>query len=259
MVIYQAHKGVSSDYPENTMSAYRAAVREGYGIIECDPKYTKDGVIVLLHDRTVNRTGRNPDGSAVAAETNVADLTLAEAETLDFGVWKAPEFAGEKLPTLAQLLAFAEESGIRLKIDNVWESFPPEMRDAMLKQLGGSRARVGVTCNTPEDLRLVAKTLPKADLHYDGGDLSAERIREVADIARGRDLTVWVCYDNAKTAWFHGTKATPEVCRRVKDSARLGVWILSKPEEAEEAIRVFGADIIETNGELKPTYESTKL
>ena len=177
MVIYQAHKGVSSDYPENTMRAYRAAVREGYGIIECDPKYTKDGVIVLLHDRTVNRTGRNPDGSAIAEETKIADLTLAEAEKLDFGVWKAPEFAGEKLPTLAELLAFAEESGIRLKIDNVWESFPPEMRDAMLKQLGNSHANIGVTCKTPEDLRLVAETLPRAELHYDGGDLSAERIR----------------------------------------------------------------------------------
>ena len=64
MVIYQAHKGVSSNYPENTMRAYRAAVREGYGIIECDPKYTKDGVIVLLHDRTVNRTGRNSRGKS---------------------------------------------------------------------------------------------------------------------------------------------------------------------------------------------------
>ncbi len=259
MVIYQAHKGVSSDYPENTMRAYRAAVREGYGIIECDPKYTKDGVIVLLHDRTVNRTGRNPDGSAISEETKIADLTLAEAEKLDFGVWKAPEFAGEKLPTLAELLAFAEESGIRLKIDNVWESFPPEMRDAMLKQLGNSHANIGVTCKTPEDLRLVAETLPRAELHYDGGDLSAERIREITEIARGRELTVWVCYDNAKTAWFKGTKADPEVCGRVKASARLGIWILSKPEEAEKAIRVFGADVIETNGELKPNDATAKL
>ena len=58
----------------------------------------------------------------------------------------------------------------------------------MLKQLGNSHANIGVTCKTPEDLRLVAETLPRAELHYDGGDLSAERIREITEIARGREL-----------------------------------------------------------------------
>lgn len=254
-MIFQAHKGVSSEYPENTMCAYRAAVEQDYAIIECDPKYTKDGVIVLLHDRTVNRTGRYSDGSPITAETKIADLTLAEAEQLDFGVWKAPEFAGERIPTLEQLLSFAEQTGIRLKIDNVWESFPPEMQTVMLKQLAESRAHIGVTCKTTEALRLVAASLPGAELHYDGGDLSEERIREVVRIADGHDLTVWVCYDNAQTAWFKGTKATPALCQRIKATARLGIWILSLPEEAKIASRDFGADIMETNGEIKPNYE----
>lgn len=254
-MIYQAHKGVSSEFPENTMRAFRAAVDEGYSIIECDPKYTKDGVIVLLHDRTINRTGRQPDGSALAAETKIADLTLAEAKQLDFGIWKSPEFAGEEIPTLAQLLSFAEQTGIRLKIDNVWESFPPEMQTVMLKQLAGSHAHIGVTCKTTDALRLVAASLPGAELHYDGGDLSEERIREVIRLADGHDLTVWVCYDNAKTAWFKGTKATPARCQRIKATSRLGIWILSKPEEAETALRDLGADIIETNGEIKPNHE----
>ena len=43
MIKLQAHRGVSSEYPENTLAAFRASVEQGYDIIECDPKYTKDG------------------------------------------------------------------------------------------------------------------------------------------------------------------------------------------------------------------------
>ncbi len=62
MPLLQAHRGVSSDYPENTMTAYMAAVEQGYGVIALDPLYTADETPVLLHDSTINRTGRYDDG-----------------------------------------------------------------------------------------------------------------------------------------------------------------------------------------------------
>ena len=46
----QAHRGVRSEYPENTIATFKASVDEGYDIIELDPKYTKDGKFVFLHD-----------------------------------------------------------------------------------------------------------------------------------------------------------------------------------------------------------------
>ena len=61
--ILQAHRGVSSDYPENTMVAYYAAVELGYGMIELDARFTKDNRCVMMHDRTLNRTTRNADGT----------------------------------------------------------------------------------------------------------------------------------------------------------------------------------------------------
>ncbi len=254
-MIYQAHKGVSSEFPENTMCAYRAAVAEGYGIIECDPKVTRDGEIVLLHDRTLNRTARLPGGALLPRETQIANLTLAEAQALDVGIWRAPAFAGERIPTLRELLALAEESGIRLKIDNVWQSFPEAAQQTLFRELRESRAAIGMTCNTPEALRLVTRELPAAELHYDGGDLSPERIADVKRIAAGQKLTVWVCYDNAATAWFRGTKADPALCRRLAREADVGIWILSTAGEAEDARR-WGASIIETNGEIKPDHEA---
>ncbi len=54
-MLYQAHRGVQKEYPENTMAAIRAAKEQGYDIIEIDPAVTKDGVIVLMHDDTINR------------------------------------------------------------------------------------------------------------------------------------------------------------------------------------------------------------
>ena len=52
-MLYQAHRGVQKEYPENTMAAIRAAKEQGYDIIEIDPAVTKDGVIVLMHDDTI--------------------------------------------------------------------------------------------------------------------------------------------------------------------------------------------------------------
>ena len=103
---FQAHRGVNTEYPENTIIAYKAAKEQGYEIIELDPKVTSDGEFVLHHDRTVNRTGRQSDGSQIEKPTRVDELTLAELKTLDFGLFKDEKFAGTKIPTFAEMLDF---------------------------------------------------------------------------------------------------------------------------------------------------------
>ena len=88
--LLQAHRGVSTDCPENTMSAFRAAVRQGYDTIELDPKFTRDGACVILHDRTVDRTGRRMDGGPLPAVTAIGDMTLAQAREWEYGGGFAP-------------------------------------------------------------------------------------------------------------------------------------------------------------------------
>ena len=100
----QAHKGDSVNAPENTMAAFRLACDEGYGFIELDPKFTADGVCVLIHDWTVNRTGRTKGGEALPSDTRVDALTLAELRELDFGVWFSEEFRGEVIPTFEEAI-----------------------------------------------------------------------------------------------------------------------------------------------------------
>ena len=256
MTKLQAHRGVSYEYPENTMIAYQAAVDQGYGIIELDPKYTSDGEIVILHDHTLDRTARNCDGSRVERGVEIYSITLEKARSYDYGLWFDEKFRGEKMPLLTDLLDFVCEKGIPVKVDNVWESFPDAMKEKMFSIIEsyGDKLRVGFTCAKLETLKLAAERFPNADIHYDGGDLSKERLEEVARLAVGHHIYVWVCFDNEMTGWFKGTKATPEVCNFVRQYGELGVWILSKREELEVAVRDLDAEIIETTGHIKPEW-----
>lgn len=72
----QAHRGVCTEYPENTMAAFWGAICQDYKIIELDPNVTADGKFVILHDNTINRTARRPDGSVVRENRKVTEMTF---------------------------------------------------------------------------------------------------------------------------------------------------------------------------------------
>ena len=92
-----AHRGANITHPENTLAAFREAVRLGAHQIEFDVRMTKDGHCVIMHDPTVDRT---TDGQG-----KVVDMTLKEIKRLDAGVKHHPMFTGERVPTLEEALA----------------------------------------------------------------------------------------------------------------------------------------------------------
>ena len=91
-----AHRGYSIGAPENTLPAYRMAKEKGFDYAECDVSFTKDGVAVLLHDSTIDRTS-NGTG-------NVSDLTYEELLQYDFGSWFSDEYKGTKIPTFMEFI-----------------------------------------------------------------------------------------------------------------------------------------------------------
>lgn len=95
-----AHRGFSGIAPENTLAAVRAAIEVGADMVEIDVTLSADGHIVVLHDETLDRT---TNGSG-----EVSQLTLAELKRLDAGSWFDPSFAGERVPTLDQVLTEVE-------------------------------------------------------------------------------------------------------------------------------------------------------
>ncbi len=103
-----AHRGASCGAPENTLAAFREAEAAGADGIELDVHLSRDGVPVVIHDETLERTtdGRGP----------VARMRHRDLSELDAGSWFGPAFAGEPLPTLAEVLDWAA-GRLRLNIE----------------------------------------------------------------------------------------------------------------------------------------------
>lgn len=109
-----AHRGASAYVPEHTLAAYRLAIEQGADFVEQDLQITKDGVLVCLHDLTLERTtnveeifpdrfrleGANKD----VRRWYVSDFTLTEIRQLDAGSWFGEKFAGARVPTFQEAI-----------------------------------------------------------------------------------------------------------------------------------------------------------
>ena len=126
-----AHRGAGKLAPENTLAAFRLGAQHGYRMFECDVKLSADGVPFLMHDATLTRTTnasnvllapaiacqRAPDSIANIAPLVGGDFTWGELAQLDAGSWHSRSYAGEPLPTLANIAAFCTTNGYLLNIE----------------------------------------------------------------------------------------------------------------------------------------------
>ncbi|MBN2283138.1 MAG: glycerophosphodiester phosphodiesterase [Deltaproteobacteria bacterium] len=128
-----AHRGDSAHFPENTIPAFTAAVAAGADMIELDVTMTADGHLVVIHDRTVDRT---TDGTG-----RVSDLTLARLRKLDAGSWKGSRFRGVRVPTLEEVF---EAVGKTLPI-NIEIKADGKVPDGLLPMLLATMRKVGIS------------------------------------------------------------------------------------------------------------------
>lgn len=113
-----AHRGASGNFPENTLSSFREAARLPIYGVEFDVHMTADGELVVIHDESIDRTS-NGHGY-------VKDMTLDELKLYDYGSWFAPEFAGETIPTLDEVLDIFAQTEHKLNIELKSDIFPYE-------------------------------------------------------------------------------------------------------------------------------------
>ena len=112
-----AHRGFSTAAPENTMSALHAAWKAGATVAEIDVRLSHDGELVLMHDRDLRRT---TDGRGL-----LADKSWAELRRLDAGRWFDESFAGERIPSLEEVLIWAKgKIGLLVELKNFPERDP---------------------------------------------------------------------------------------------------------------------------------------
>jgi glycerophosphoryl diester phosphodiesterase len=135
-MIVIGHRGASGYAPEHTFASYDRALELGVDYLEQDLQMTKDGVLVVLHDDTLDRT------TAGACRGRVIDRTLAELRACEVGSWfnaAHPEhardgYAGQPIPTLDEVLArYAERASFYIETKNPEEA--PGMEEALLELL----------------------------------------------------------------------------------------------------------------------------
>jgi glycerophosphoryl diester phosphodiesterase len=205
------HRGASGYAPEHTLTAYRLAMVQGVDFVEPDLAVTKDGVLVCLHDDTLERTsdvetvfpnrfskeliGRGKERRWIAN-----DFTLDELRKLDMGRWFSGRFIGERIPTWQDAIDLVKgKAGLY-----------PELKSPPLYTARGvDMAKIFVDSvkknglETPESLKTTPiiiqsfdeatirrmatelPTIPRVFLTDQDADVSDARLKELAQFATG--------------------------------------------------------------------------
>lgn len=189
-----AHRGASGQAPEHTMPAFELAVQQDADFLEFDVQATKDGHLVIIHDRRVDRT---TDGKGL-----VRDYTLNELKELDAGswfnewhpAWANPSYEGESIPTLEEALGHFKQRArfyIELKDPSLNEGMEEQLIESLEKYgLSGADARPGqvmIESFSESSLRKLHKLDPDIPLIQ---LLSYERTAEATD----RQISEWKEY-----------------------------------------------------------------
>ena len=162
-----AHRGAMTERPENTLAAVKRAIEVGATAIEMDVRTSKDGVLFLLHDATLNRT---TDGTGAPGE-----LTMAELKALDAGGWFDANYRGEKIPTLCEAFELCRgKTDVLLDLKESGRPYAEAVARAVRDHGQPSRTLLGV--HTVEQARRFHQALPECRLFgfiSDPGDVEA--------------------------------------------------------------------------------------
>lgn len=154
-----AHRGASLKWPENTMIAYKQALRDGADGIELDLHLSKDKVPVVIHDETVDRT---TDGYGFVKDYDVSDL-----KKLSAGRWKGWKYRKADIPTFVEVLEWIRYTQLDLVIELKNNLFPYKGLEKMALELiekYGMLDRTIFSSFNHDSLRTVKKLNKEADI-----------------------------------------------------------------------------------------------
>jgi glycerophosphoryl diester phosphodiesterase len=181
-----AHRGLLLHAPENTLANFRACLELRIGF-EFDVEKTKDGHLVCIHDDTVDRT-TNGNGA-------VSELTLEEIRGLDAGSWFDPKFAGEKVPTVEEVLELVakyQQHKVLIAVDLKAQGVEQDVvRLAEKHNVLGQLLFIGRTISEPEvrdQIRSVSKKAHTAAVANNAEEFSTALAASNADFVYFRYL-----------------------------------------------------------------------
>lgn len=220
-VFIVAHRGLLRHSPENTLSNFRSCLELRLGF-EFDVQRTADGQLVSIHDGTVDRT--------TSGTGSVSDLSLNEIRALDAGSWFDSRFAGEKVPTIDEILALAAEYSQRdlllavdLKADRVEQDV---VRLALKHGVLDKLLFIGNAISQPHVRRSIRTASPDAHVAAvanDAGEFAAAVADETADWVYVRFLASAEQVAAARRAGKNVFIAGPTVAGELPDHWRRAV------------------------------------
>ena len=194
---------------------------------------------------------------AIKNEIMIADISYEQALQYDAGIAKAYKFKGTGIPLLSEVLEFAKNTDLTVKLDNKIQYFSDFQTDIFFETVEKSGAHVGFTSSDKEYIKKIVSRFPNAEIHYDGY-VDENALAELRDILKDNELYIWLPVPSPATSWVNIPRAEDNLCRTVKKYGKLGLWIISSDEELETA-KKFGADIIETPGQIKPENKGNRI
>jgi glycerophosphoryl diester phosphodiesterase len=220
-VMVMAHRGFSGAAPENTLASFKKAIEIGVDVIELDVRFSKDGHLVVFHDDTLERTTRRIG--------RVADLTLQELKGLDAGSWFGTSFAGERIPTLTEVLELIRGRvllNIELKKGDHGPYSIIELADRTLDEIKKAKMEDQVLFSS-FDATGVARILEK-DARIPAALISRNPWNSPFDVMEGNRFSILNCRRN--------TLNPVNFKRARQEGVRIGVWTVDTVEEMEKFV-----------------------
>jgi glycerophosphoryl diester phosphodiesterase len=225
-----AHRGFSGRAPENTVAAIREAIEIGADMAEIDVTLTADNRVVVIHDETLQRT-TNDSG-------NVAEHDFDEIRSLDAGSWFAPQFAGEKVPTLSEVLDLVKGQillNVEIKSEAVDRGISDKVAAAIKER--GMTDQVIVSSFSPtalEQMHAVAPEIRTAVLY----NKELQRGQDPVEIVRGLGASAFN---------IRGSRLKAKMLRSCREQGiPVAVYTVDKPRKMKRWVKK-GIDAIFTN------------
>jgi len=251
-----AHRGASALAPENTFAAFQKAIDDGADGIEFDVRLAKDGVPVVFHDSTLNRTAK--------IEGRVSDFTSEELSKIDVGSWfnrafpkrGGERFSAETVPTFEQLLIFLSDYKnliyVELKGNN---AAIPALAETVCRLIGKANLLPNIIVKSfnLEGIRVVKETLPEvrtAALFEPKILTILRRKKRILEAARKY---------NADEISIHRSMATEKFVRQARENGfSTVIWTADNPVWVKRALD-FGITAIITNNPARLLAERDEI
>lgn len=245
MPLIIAHRGASALAPENTFAAFQRAIDDGADGIELDVRLAKDGVAVVFHDSTLNRTA--------SKEGRLANFTSLELRKLDVGSWfnrqtpklADPAFKKEVVPSLAETLDFLKDFRGLIYIEL-------KCKDADAERL--SRAVCDAICGSPLLKQIVVKSfklqvIPHIKALCPSVRTAALFAPKIMNILRKEKHLVNIANEiGADEISLHFTLATSKLMKKAeKQNLRVAIWTADSPRWIKRALKLGVGSIITNN------------